>query len=116
MQIFFFSPIFLRGLNSFTEPWLSAVAAEFLLIQGKIGLQPHRESAGPLENAGCFELILIPHLEIKRILEKELTVGSPLRSRPRTIPSVERKNSSASLTFSLAAEGPPLLSIDIKYL
>ena len=60
MQIFF--PFF-RGLNSFTEPCLRAVAIDVLVIQGRIGLHPHRESAGPLEKAGCSKLILIPQTD-----------------------------------------------------
>lgn len=44
------------------------------------------------------------------------TVGSPPRLSPRTLSSVERKNSLASLIVSLATEGSPLLSTAIRYL
>lgn len=44
------------------------------------------------------------------------TIGSPLRSSPRTVSLAERKNSSGSLTVSSATEGPPLLLIVVKYL
>lgn len=44
------------------------------------------------------------------LLQSELTVGSPLRSSPTTIPSLERRKSSASFTVSIATSGPCLRS------
>lgn len=63
----------------------------------------------------CYTTLYI-YLQEQTKTEQKLTVGSPLRSSPTTTPSVERRNSSASLTVCFATAGPPRLFIAINNL
>lgn len=63
----------------------------------------------------CYTTLYI-YLQEHTKINQKLTVGSPLRSSPTTTPSLESRNSSASLTVCLATAGPSLLFIAINSL